>query len=119
MAATRTEFAFRAAACMESSTISPPFRTALVNAKSGLTSAFARSCDCLDLAIETLLGSMTLCSKRHAAGGSGRSGLYVPPSWGGRGGDAVLTLGFAERLERPVETPAFLTGVLRLRLAAL
>src|SRR5687767_810394 len=59
---------------------------------------------------------MPLCSKRHASPGSG---LYVRPPWGGCGGNPVIALGFAERLERPVETPPFLAGVLRLRLAAL
>jgi hypothetical protein len=49
--ATLTVFAVFAAACIESSIISPPFRTALVHAKSGLTNAFAVSCDCLDLLI--------------------------------------------------------------------
>src|SRR5688572_15581463 len=62
---------------------------------------------------------MTLCSKRHAAGGAGWSGLYVRPSWGGGGGNAVFALGSLHRLERPVETPPLRAGVVRLRLAAL
>src|SRR5688500_19193864 len=48
-----------------------------------------------------------------------RSTLDVRLSWRGGGGDVLFALGGGQRLERPVEAPAFLSVVRRLGPAAL